>query len=97
MLPFSATNEAPAYVKDPLISPKNKTEQKILGQFVNKTRNFSHPKILIDFIVVVCSFFRFTTIINSQMCIEQPHSILQQNKNSKQFVKNKDSSVKEPF
>ena len=43
LLPFSASGEAASYVTGQLISPKN-PQQKILGKFMKKTRNFSYQK-----------------------------------------------------
>ena len=58
-------DEAPAYVTSHHISQKKKkTDQ--------NTQFFTSEK-LIDLIVI----FSFHTNINSLMCIEQPHSILQ--------------------
>ena len=43
VLSFSAMGEAPPYKTGHLISPKNPV-QRIPGQFVNRTRIFSHKK-----------------------------------------------------
>ena len=71
VLSLSAMDKAPAYIADQLISERNPI-QRMPGQFVNKTSNFSKQK----FELFNYYHFSFHTNIISWICIEQPHIIL---------------------
>ena len=82
VLSFSAMDETPAFVTGHMISPKNPI-QRILCQFVNKTQFFTSEKCIGLIVIFFFSYnYQFMDVYRTA---------------TKHFLKNRNSSVNEPF